>query len=105
MGGGRDASTIEMRKAFLRKALVSHPDRGGDSEHFSLVFCSYRVLGPFGHFSIPLARWAQNANDGHAHGGGIDCVLKIIGSENFWMAILCVAIKPHRWLEGPKRER
>ena len=40
-----------------------------------------------------LASSAQNPNDDHAHGSGMDWVSKIFGVEKFWMAIPLIPLK------------
>ena len=41
-------------------------------------------------------------NDGHAHGGDMDWLSKLVGAENFWMAILLIPIKTVRLQARPQ---
>ena len=63
-----------------------------------------------GDFSDPyknrsLASSAQNPNDDHAHGSGMDWLSKIFGAEKFWIAILLIHIKNDCLRHRPKPER
>ena len=40
----KTASSEEIRKAFRRKALKAHPDKGGDPELFKKISGAYEVL-------------------------------------------------------------
>ena len=42
-------------------------------------------------------------NDGHAHGGDMDWLSKLVGAENFWMAILLIPIKTVRLQARPQK--
>ena len=44
-------------------------------------------------------------NADHAHGGGMDCVSKIFGTENFWVAILLISIATDRLQDGPPKKK
>jgi DnaJ-class molecular chaperone len=41
----KDASQEEVKKAYRKKAMQHHPDRGGDAEEFKVASRAYRVLG------------------------------------------------------------
>ena len=44
LGVDNDASPDEIRRAFRARALVSHPDRGGDRVSFELVVLAFETL-------------------------------------------------------------
>jgi hypothetical protein len=44
LGVGADASVADITRAFRRRALVEHPDRGGDAEAFQLLNEAREVL-------------------------------------------------------------
>lgn len=44
LGVDKKATTEEIRKAFRKKALKEHPDKGGDPEKFKEVTAAYEVL-------------------------------------------------------------
>lgn len=41
---GKDASPLEIKNAYRRRALETHPDKGGDASEFAAVARAYRVL-------------------------------------------------------------
>lgn len=44
LGVARDASPEELRRAFQQRALQTHPDQGGDPEHFRQVLRAFQRL-------------------------------------------------------------
>ena len=44
LGVEKNASTDEIKKAFKKKALREHPDKGGDVEKFKEIAVAYEVL-------------------------------------------------------------
>ena len=39
-----DASSEDIKKAYRKKALVHHPDKGGDPEKFKALSCAHAIL-------------------------------------------------------------
>ena len=44
LGVNKDASENEIKKAFRKKAMKSHPDRGGNAEEFKQISEAYEIL-------------------------------------------------------------
>ena len=44
LGVGKGADADAIKKAFRRKALTEHPDKGGDNERFRQINEAYNVL-------------------------------------------------------------
>ncbi|MCC6525802.1 MAG: J domain-containing protein [Polyangiaceae bacterium] len=57
LGVARDATAEELKRAFRRRALETHPDRGGDAAAFRRVKAAYeRALATSGRPPRPRAR-------------------------------------------------
>jgi molecular chaperone DnaJ len=74
LGVGKSASADEIKKAFRRKAVEHHPDRGGDEAQFREINEAYEVLkddakrkryDQFGHAGVG----SSAASDGNPFGG------------------------------------
>ena len=66
LGLPKGASKEEIKKAYKRKALETHPDRGGDPEVFKQVNHAYTVL----HEDDKRSRYDQLGDDGFEAMGG-----------------------------------
>ena len=44
LGVSKTATTLEIKKAFKKKALKAHPDKGGDPEVFKELNMAHEVL-------------------------------------------------------------
>mmetsp|Transcript_54282 Transcript_54282/g.129368 ORF Transcript_54282/g.129368 Transcript_54282/m.129368 type:complete len:503 (+) Transcript_54282:154-1662(+) len=72
LGVAKTATTSELRAAFLKKVLESHPDKGGNAEHFHSVVSAFEVLqDPAGRttYDEQLARDADSVSRGGARPG------------------------------------
>jgi DnaJ family protein A protein 2 len=67
-----DASDADLKKAYRKKALRLHPDKGGDPELFKEVTHAYEVLSDPQKRSIYDARGEAGLNEGPGGMGGMD---------------------------------
>ena len=76
LGVSRDASPADIKKAWHKKALTEHPDKGGDTEAFQKLQRAYNIL------SDPEKRATYDAtghcddgpDSGPGHGSGPGCI-------------------------------
>lgn len=79
LGVGKNASDDEIKKAFRRKAIEHHPDKGGDEAKFKEINEAYEVLkddkkrqryDQFGHAGVGGAAGGGNPFEGFSGFGG-----------------------------------
>jgi DnaJ-class molecular chaperone len=76
LGVDRNASSSEIRKAYLKLTKTAHPDKGGDEEEFKKITKAHEILSneESKQFydqtgQIPGENGAPNADEGHPMGG------------------------------------
>ena len=67
LGVDRNATTAEIRKAFKKKAMVMHPDKGGDPEQFKELAQAYEILNNEDKRKV----YDKYGMDGIKEGGGV----------------------------------
>eukprot|EP00958_Prasinococcus_capsulatus_P002713 scaffold234_cov406-Prasinococcus_capsulatus_cf.AAC.16 len=91
----KDASAEEIKKAYRKKAIKEHPDKGGDPEKFKEISLAYQVLSDpnkkqiydqygeealkVGH-GLPLRDGVRNEGMGDAGGDPFDLFSQMFGS-------------------------
>ncbi|KAJ1025308.1 hypothetical protein NDA13_004124 [Ustilago tritici] len=65
------ASEAELKKAYRKKALKEHPDKGGDPEKFKAITAAYEVLSDADKRDL-YDRFGEQGLEGGGMGGGMD---------------------------------
>ncbi|KAK0543201.1 Type I HSP40 co-chaperone, partial [Tilletia horrida] len=72
LGVSPDASESELKKAYRKKALALHPDKGGDPEQFKEVTAAYEALSDPQKRDLYDRFGEQGLNENGGMGGGMD---------------------------------
>ncbi|KAE8241697.1 hypothetical protein A4X13_0g7300 [Tilletia indica] len=72
LGVSPDASEADMKKAYRKKALALHPDKGGDPEAFKEVTAAYEALSDPQKRDLYDRFGEQGLNESGGMGGGMD---------------------------------
>lgn len=78
LGVDKKASTDEIKKAFRKKALRDHPDKGGDPEKFKEMTVAYEVLGDPQKRELYDQYGEEGLREG-AGGGGMSDIFEMFG--------------------------
>jgi len=70
LGVTNKATPDEIKKAFRKKALKEHPDKGGDPEAFKEITVAYEVLSNAEKRDLYDKYGEDGVNDGGMGGGG-----------------------------------
>jgi len=70
LGVEKGASATEIKKAFRKKALRMHPDKGGDPEEFKKIQAAYEVLSDAEKRGIYDQHGLEGLEEGGGGGGG-----------------------------------
>ena len=94
LGVQKKATQSEIKKAFRKKALKTHPDKGGDVEEFKKLQAAYEVLGD----EEKRAKYDQYGLEGAAAASGRPRT-RCTPSRCPWK--ICTTARPRSW---PLRE-
>ncbi|KAK0521131.1 Type I HSP40 co-chaperone [Tilletia horrida] len=72
LGVSPDASESDLKKAYRKKALALHPDKGGDPEQFKEVTAAYEALSDPQKRDLYDRFGEQGLNENGGMGGGMD---------------------------------
>ena len=72
MGVSKTATTDEIKKAYKKKALRLHPDKGGDPEKFKEVAIAHEVLADSEKRKLYDRYGEEGLRDGGGMSGGLD---------------------------------
>jgi len=75
LGVEKTATYDEIKKAFRKKALKEHPDRGGDKEKFQELQGAYEVLADKEKRDLYDKYGEDGIKEGGGHPGGMDDIL------------------------------
>ena len=71
LGVEKNASDADIKKAYRKKALKEHPDKGGDPDKFKEITAAYEILSDRDKREIYDKHGAEAAKQGRPQGGDI----------------------------------
>ena len=71
LGVEKNASDADIKKAYRKKALKEHPDKGGDPDKFKEITAAYEILSDRDKREIYDRHGAEAAKQGRPQGGDI----------------------------------
>lgn len=81
IGVPKTASTDEIKKAFRKKALKEHPDKGGDPEKFKELTVAYEVLCDNEKRQLYDQYGEEGVRDGGGMSSGFGDIFDILGGR------------------------
>eukprot|EP01016_Furgasonia_blochmanni_P016152 TRINITY_DN1918_c0_g1_i5.p1 TRINITY_DN1918_c0_g1~~TRINITY_DN1918_c0_g1_i5.p1 ORF type:complete len:494 (-),score=187.62 TRINITY_DN1918_c0_g1_i5:221-1702(-) len=81
LGLGKEATPDEVKKAFRKKAVTMHPDKGGDSEKFAELNEAYEILSNAEKREMYDKYGLEAARSGSAPGGGFGDIFDLLGGR------------------------
>jgi DnaJ homolog subfamily A member 2 len=79
LGVDQKASFDEIKKAFRKKALKEHPDKGGDPEKFKEISVAYEVLSNNEKRDLYDKYGEEGVRDGGGGHGGMGDIFEMFG--------------------------
>jgi DnaJ family protein A protein 2 len=79
LGVPKTATMDEIKKAFRKKALKEHPDKGGDSEKFKDITVAYEVLSDKDKRDLYDKYGEEGVRDGGHGSGGFGDIFEMFG--------------------------
>ena len=79
LGVAKNATTDEIKKAFRKKAIKEHPDKGGDLEKFKELSVAYEVLGDPEKRQLYDKFGEDGLRDGAGGGSGFEDIFSMFG--------------------------
>ena len=79
LGVDKDSTFDQIKKAYRKKAIKEHPDKGGDPDKFKEVTAAYEILSDKEKREIYDKHGAEAAKQGRPQGGGGDIFSQMFG--------------------------
>lgn len=79
LGVEKDATLDQIKKAYRKRALKEHPDKGGDPEKFKEMTAAYEVLSDRDKRELYDKYGEEGVKQGGGMGGGADIFSQMFG--------------------------